>query len=119
MRVFHHTSRDTAADIRIMGFYDGSTAGAACMGIWVSDRPMDASESAVAVLVTLRIPIALFERHEHRHGHVGHRDALIPADDLNACGQARIVRSDAEARWRNLGARDAHEPTRRGRPRHR
>jgi hypothetical protein len=106
MRVFHRTTRDTAADIRIMGFYDASDAvgaGLERMGVWVSDRPSDARDETPA-LVTLRIPIALFERYEHRHTHTGHRDALIPADDLNACGQARIVRADAEARWMNLRA---------------
>jgi hypothetical protein len=108
MRVFHRTSRDTAADIRILGFYDASDAvgaGTERMGVWVSDQPSDASDDAVPALVTLRIPIALFERHEHRHGYHGHRDALIPADDLNACGQARIVRAAAEARWMNLRER--------------
>jgi hypothetical protein len=107
VRVFHRTSRDTAADIRIMGFYDASDAvgaGLERMGVWVSNQPMDASD-AVPTLVTLRIPIALFERHEHRHTHSGHRDALIPADDLNACGQARIVRADVETRWMNLRSR--------------
>ncbi len=47
-RVFHRTSRDTATDIRIMGFYDSSDAvgaGPVRMGVWGSDQPMDASES--------------------------------------------------------------------------
>jgi hypothetical protein len=108
MRVFQRTSRDTAADIRIMGFYDASDAlgaGAQRMGVWVTNQPIDASDDAVATLVTLRIPITLFERHEHRHGYNGHRDAMIPADDLNACGQAHIVSAGAEARWMNLRAR--------------
>jgi len=108
MRVFHRTSSDTAADIRIMGFYDASDAvgvGAERMGVWVSEHPMDARDEALPALVTLRIPIALFERHEHSHRYTGYREALISADDLNACGQARIVRPEAEARWMNLRAR--------------
>ena len=107
MRVFHRTTRDTAADIRIMGFYDASDAvgaGLERMGVWVSDQPSDARDETPA-LVTLRIPIALFERHEHHHGSSGSRDALIPADDLNTCGQARIVRPEAEARWMTLRSR--------------
>jgi hypothetical protein len=115
MRVFQRTSRDTAADIRIMGFYDASDAlgaGAQRMGVWVTNQPIDASDDAVATLVTLRIPITLFERHEHRHGYNGHRDAMIPADDLNACGQAHIVSAGAEARWMT-SARDSREKTRR------
>ena len=113
IRVFHRTSNDTAADIRIMGFYDASEAvgvGAERMGVWVSDQPMDASD-AVPTLVTLRIPIALFERHEHSHGSSGYRDALIPADDLNACGQAGIVSVEAEARWMNLRAKLTRKDT--------
>ena len=108
MRVFHRTSSDTAADIRIMGFYDASDAvgaGAERMGVWVSAQPSDATHDAVVTLVTLRIPIALFERHEHSHRYTGYREALISADDLNACGQARIVRAEAEARWMTLRAR--------------
>jgi hypothetical protein len=97
VRVFHRATSDTAADIRIMGFYDASDAVGADpdrMGVWVSDKPSDAREDT-PTLVTLRIPIALFERHEHRHGHSDHRDALIPADDLNTWGQGRIVRTSA------------------------
>jgi len=43
IRVFHRTSRDTAADIRTTGFYDASDAvgaGLERMGVWVSDQPM-------------------------------------------------------------------------------
>jgi hypothetical protein len=106
MRVFHRASADTASDIRIMGFYDApDSVGAGRVGVWVSDQPMDANEDGAVILVTLRIPIALFERHEHRHGHSGHREALIPADDLNACGQARVVSAETEFRWMNLRAR--------------
>ena len=32
----------------------------------------------------LRIPIALFEHHEHQHGYSDHRDALIPTDERGA-----------------------------------
>jgi hypothetical protein len=68
MRVFHRTSRETAADIRIMGFHypsDAAGAGAEGTGVWMSDQPIDASDDAGAALVTPRSPIALFERHEH------------------------------------------------------
>jgi hypothetical protein len=64
MRVFHRTSRDTAADIRILGFYDAPDAvraGAEGMGVWVSDQPMDARDDGAGTLLSLRIPIALFE----------------------------------------------------------
>jgi hypothetical protein len=108
MRVFHRTSSDTAADIRIMGFYDASDAvgvGAERMGVWVSAQPSDATDDVAVTLVTVRIPIALFERHEHSHRYTGYREALVPADDLNACGQARIVRPAAEVRWMALRAR--------------
>jgi hypothetical protein len=74
------------------------------VGVWMFSQPMDASD-ALPTLVTLRIPIALFERHERRHGYRDHRDALIPADVLNACGQARIVGAEAEGRWTNLRAK--------------
>jgi hypothetical protein len=110
MRVFHRTSADTGSDIRIMGFYDApDSAGANRIGVWISDQPRDDHEDGVVTLVTLRIPVALFERHEHRHGQSGHREALIPTDDLNQCGQARVVSAETELRWMNLRARLAQK----------
>jgi hypothetical protein len=105
MRIFHRTSRDAAADIRIMGFYDAigaSGLGHEHTGVWVSDQPRDVSEAEDDTLLTLRIPRELFERYEWKQSGHGFRQALIPAEDLNQAGQAKIISREAEDRWSTI-----------------
>lgn len=102
IRVFHRTSRDAAADIRIMGFYDSTGTygtGHDHPGVWVSTTPLDSNEGADGdALLTLKIPVALFEQYEWTEVGKGYREAMIPAEDLNSHGQTRIVSQEAEDR---------------------
>jgi hypothetical protein len=95
-----------------MGFYDSIGThenGHERTGAWVSSTPLDAHEGADGdTLLTLKIPIALFERHEWKEEGRRYREALIPAEDLNSHGEARIVSQEAEHRlmarpWRATG----------------
>jgi hypothetical protein len=113
MRIFHRTTHDAAADIRIMGFYDSTNTYMAShehTGVWVSDQPLDINEGADGdTLLTLKIPVDLFVRYEWVEEGKGYREALVPADELNPHGQPRIVRWNAEDRWLTLRGRKRME----------
>jgi hypothetical protein len=105
MRVFHRTDPEAAADIRIMGFYDSTDIEIGrppAYGVLVSNQPLDIEGADGHTLLTLKIPIELFERFEWQTEGQGYREALIPADELNQHGQPRIVRQDAADRWTTI-----------------
>jgi len=54
-------------------------------GVWVSDCPLDVNEGAEGdVVLTLNVPIDVFERYEWIEEGKPYREALIPAAVLNA-----------------------------------
>ncbi len=61
-------------------------------GVWVSDCPLDINEGARGdVVLTLDVPIDVFERYEWIEEGKPYRESLIPASVLNALATPRIV----------------------------
>ena len=68
-------------------------------GVWVSDRPLDCNEGADGGgLLTLTVPVDVFEQYEWIEEGKPYREALIPAAVLNALATPR--RSNAVRRRR-------------------
>ena len=61
-------------------------------GVWVSDCPLDINEGGRGdVVLTLDVPIDVFERYEWIEEGKPYRESLIPASVLNALATPRIV----------------------------
>jgi hypothetical protein len=110
-RYFHHTSAENALAILRDGFkngrgYYGTTQRRS--GVWLSAEPLTANEGAAGdVVLTVRLPVGLFEDYEWVEQWKWYREALIPAAKVNRlqCG-VRIVAVDCseEDMWRRRGA---------------
>ena len=85
MKVYHRTFH--AAAILREGFLDATgtyLTGKEFSGVWVSDRPLDVNEGAEGdVLLTLSIPVDVFEEYEWVEDGKGYRESLVPAAILN------------------------------------
>lgn len=91
MKVFHRTNHSAA--ILAEGFRDG-TGFYMCIdldeplaGVFVSDRPLDENEGAIGdVLLSLDVPVELFESYELVEDGKPYRESIIPAAMLNLHG---------------------------------
>lgn len=98
MRVFHRTRTRNASAILKSGFKDaGGTylTDRPWRGVWVSDRPLDCNEGAGGdVLLSLEIPVEVFEEYEWVEEFKPYRESLIPAATLNRFGPPVIAIED-------------------------
>ena len=102
LRVFHRTSHADA--IMRDGFRDAEGSYGTSQtrrGVWVSDVPLDVNEGAVGDdVLAVEIPEALFAEYEWvQEPSFGYREALIPAQSLNAYRQSirRLTDDDLAA----------------------
>jgi hypothetical protein len=94
MKVYHRTFHSAA--ILKEGFRDATGTYLTTnefTGVWVSDCALDINEGADGdVLLTLNIPVDVFEQYEWIEEGKGYREALIPAAILNQLGKPRKSR---------------------------
>jgi hypothetical protein len=95
MLCFHRTSAEAAVAIVADGFRDAEDyymTGNLYRGVWVSDEPLDINEGAQGdVLLSLDVPESLFAEYEWVEDAKAYREALVPADVLNASGRPTVV----------------------------
>jgi hypothetical protein len=115
LRVFHRTSHADA--IMRDGFRDGEGSYGTSQtrhGVWVSDVPLDVNEGAVGDdVLAVEIPEALFVEHEWvQESSFGYREALIPAESLNAYRGSirRLTDDDLAALSERAAGREYLEP---------
>ena len=110
MTVYHRTAAAAAAKIEAEGFRDSTGAyltRGEFTGAWVSDYPIDISESFGAIEATLAIevPLAAIEKWEWVEEGRGFREWLVPADVLNRYPLRRLtdvkVEALGEEQWRS------------------
>jgi len=93
MKVYHRTLHSAA--ILREGFRDSTgtyMTDQEFTGVWVSDCPLDINEGGRGdVVLTLDVPIDVFERYEWIEEGKPYRESLIPASVLNALATPRIV----------------------------
>ena len=96
MKVFHRTTHATA--ILSHGFRDGTgkyLTKHEYTGVWVSDRPLDASEGAHGeTLLSLDVPEDVLAEHEWFEEGREFREFLVPASILNRYGPPIVSHDD-------------------------
>ncbi|MGC1766557.1 MAG: hypothetical protein WA769_26990 [Pseudolabrys sp.] len=82
MILYHVTSSESAAAIKRDGFRD---TGGEHHGVWLSDRPLDASEGAPYTVIAVDLPLskADLDQYEWKEEGKGYREWLIPAAVIN------------------------------------
>jgi hypothetical protein len=95
MRCYHRTSLEAAAAIVADGFRDAEgyyMTGNLYRGVWVSTEPLTVNEGASgAALLSTVIPEDVFAEYEWVEDAKSYREALVPADVLNAHGSPTVV----------------------------
>jgi len=93
VKVYHQTFHSAA--ILREGFRDSTgtyMTDQEFTGVWVSDCSLDLNEGAKGdVVLTLDVPIGVFERYEWIEEGKPYRESVIPAAILNAFETPRIV----------------------------
>jgi hypothetical protein len=91
IRLFHGTTRASAAKIRAEGFRDGTGTYMTSMtfrGTWLSDRPLDENEGACSqAYFEVEIESALVEPYEWIEKGKPYREFLVPARIINKHGK--------------------------------
>ena len=94
MRCYHRTAAHAAAAILADGFRDTDDyymTGNLYRGVWVSTEPLDANEGATGdTLLSIMIPEDVFAEYEWVEDTKPYREALVPADVLNASGRPTV-----------------------------
>ncbi len=91
---YHRTSVAAAKCILREGFRDGCgtyLTDQLLSGVWISDRPLDASEGATGeVLLKIEVPADLVRDYEWREDGKPYREFMVPADTLNWHGRVQV-----------------------------
>ena len=108
MILYHRTDSDSAEAIIREGFRDGIDTymtNNTYQGVWLSDTPLDESESGGAfgdtlLKVTVKLSSGELAKFEWKQERMGYREFLIPADLVNAKSTVQIIdRRDEIPDW--------------------